>query len=136
MAAGKGLRLGNPFSKTLTPLSNGKTILQHQLDNLTHYFSIDDIVIVVGFKKELIMEASSEVAFIYNPLYEQTNTSKSLWMAIKKFRDHDIFCLYGDVVFDGRVIERMFVNMKEGQSCMCVNTLEVGEIMEAEETMY
>ena len=55
LAAGIGSRLGNPFPKPLTSLKNGDTILKQQIINLTSYFNFDDISIVVGFKKDLIM---------------------------------------------------------------------------------
>lgn len=78
LATGIGSRLGNPFPKPLTPLNNGKTIMQNQVDNLCIFFNTDDIHIIVGFKKELIMEEFPELTYIYNPLFDQTNTSKSL----------------------------------------------------------
>jgi len=57
LAAGIGSRLGNPYPKPLTMLDNGCSIMQCQVKNLLRYFSIDNIYAVVGFKKELIMEA-------------------------------------------------------------------------------
>ena len=42
-AAGIGSRLGNPFPKPLTPLKNGKSIMQRQIDNITTYFDVNDI---------------------------------------------------------------------------------------------
>ena len=56
LAAGIGSRLGNPFPKPLTPLKNGKSIMQMMIENITAYFSIDDLLTVVGFKKNSIME--------------------------------------------------------------------------------
>ena len=55
LAAGIGSRLGNPFPKPLTPLNNGKSIMQMQIENISSHFNIDDISTVVGFKKNLIM---------------------------------------------------------------------------------
>ena len=56
LAAGIGSRLGNPFPKPLTKLNNGKSIMEMQINNITSRFDIDDINVVVGFKKDLIME--------------------------------------------------------------------------------
>jgi choline kinase len=54
LAAGIGSRLGNPFPKPLTPLKNGKSIMEYQTENIASKFNIDDISVVVGFKKDLI----------------------------------------------------------------------------------
>ena len=51
LAAGIGSRLGNPFPKPLTPLKDGKSIMQRQINNITTYFDVNDITTVVGFKK-------------------------------------------------------------------------------------
>ena len=66
LAAGIGSRLGNPLPKPLTTLKSGKTIMQQQIENLTKHFDIDNINIVVGFKKELIMESFPDITFIYS----------------------------------------------------------------------
>ncbi|NNK83088.1 MAG: phosphocholine cytidylyltransferase family protein, partial [Flavobacteriaceae bacterium] len=43
LAAGIGSRLGNPFPKPLTPLKNGKSIMQMQTENIASKYNIDDI---------------------------------------------------------------------------------------------
>ena len=37
LAAGIGSRLGNPFPKPLTPLKDGKSIMQRQINNITKH---------------------------------------------------------------------------------------------------
>ena len=51
LAAGIGSRLGNPFPKPLTPLNDGKSIMRRQLDNIAAFFDINNVTVVVGFKK-------------------------------------------------------------------------------------
>ena len=84
LAAGIGSRLGNPFPKPLTPLQNGKSIMELQVNHLSSQFNVDDIHVVVGFKKELIMERFPQLTYVYNPFFDRTNTSKSLLRALKK----------------------------------------------------
>ena len=43
LAAGIGSRLGKSHPKSLTRLIDGKSILHHQITNLTKYISIDNI---------------------------------------------------------------------------------------------
>jgi choline kinase len=124
LAAGIGSRLKNPYPKTLTMLRNGCSILQLQVRNLTRYIDIHDIIVVVGFKKELIMEAFPDLIFIYNDYFDTTNTAKSLLKGFQKVKNEDILWLNGDVVFDHRIIDRL---LKSEFSCMAVNTSEVND---------
>ena len=127
LAAGIGSRLGNPFPKPLTPLNNGRSIMGMQLDNLSQHFNIDDISIVVGFKKDLIMERFPEVTYIYNPFFDRTNTSKSLLQALKKNKDKSVLWLNGDVVFDVGLLQELNPYIKNKQSFVAVNTSKVDE---------
>lgn len=127
LAAGIGSRLGNPFPKPLTPLNNGKTIMGMQVENLNREFNIDDINVVVGFKKELIMERFPELMYIYNPFFDRTNTSKSLLKALKKNRNNAVLWLNGDVVFDGKLFSILQPYISSEKSFVAVNTSKVAE---------
>ena len=98
--------------------------MQHQVENLTRYVSVDDIAVVVGHKKELIMEAFRDLAFVYNNDYDTTNTSKSLMRGLAKLQGHDVLWMNGDVVFDHTIIPRL---TESGRSCMAVNAGAVGD---------
>jgi choline kinase len=127
LAAGIGSRLGNPFPKPLTPLKNGKSIMGMQTQNLTTKYDIDDINVVVGFKKDLIMERFPELTYVYNPFFDRTNTSKSLLQALKKHRDKSVLWLNGDVVFDPRLLDILDPFIQKNQSFVAVNTNKVAE---------
>ena len=127
LAAGMGSRLGNPFPKPLTPLANGKSIMQMQVENIDTYYSIEDISVVVGFKKDLIMERFPDLSYIYNPYFDSTNTSKSLLKALKKFSDKSVLWMNGDVVFDAKLFEILNPYIKNKQSFVAVNTSKVAD---------
>jgi len=127
LAAGIGSRLGNPFPKPLTPLNNGKSIMGMQIDNLITLFSIDDINVVVGFKKDLIMERFPELLYIYNPFFDQTNTSKSLLKALRKNKKNAVLWLNGDVVFDSALLAVLKPYIEKDISFVAVNTSKVGD---------
>lgn len=127
LAAGIGSRLGNPFPKPLTPLKNGKSIMKMQVQNLTTKFNVDDINVVVGFKKDLIMERFPELTYVYNPFFDRTNTSKSLLQALKKHKDKSVLWLNGDVVFDAKILEILEPYINEDKSFVAVNTSKVAE---------
>ncbi|WP_338645430.1 phosphocholine cytidylyltransferase family protein [Flavobacterium sp. KS-LB2] len=127
LAAGMGSRLGNPFPKPLTPLKNGKSIMETQLENITSKYNIDNINVVVGFKKDLIMERFPELTYIYNPFFDRTNTSKSLLKALKKNIDKSVLWMNGDVVFDKLLLNILKPYIKSNQSFVAVNTSKVAD---------
>ena len=128
LAAGMGTRLGRPFPKPLTPLSDGRTIMEQQIDNLQQVFGADvRITTVVGFKLDLILEAFPDVTYIYNEAYDQTNTNRSLLKALRLSTEGGILWMNGDVVFDPQVLEKVSDLMQSDTSFICVDTAAVGD---------
>ncbi len=122
LAAGMGSRLGRPHPKPLTPLPHGETILRRQMRMLQAAGL--DIMIVVGFKKELVMEAAADAAFAYNPDYDTTNTARSLGCALRQVHDRDVLWMNGDVVFAERVLAGV---LSQPGSIVAVNNARVAE---------
>jgi len=128
LAAGMGTRLGKPWPKPLTPLADGRSIMQQQLENIEKVFKNDArTTIVVGFKLEMIMEAHPNATFVYNENYDQTNTSKSLLKALRASQESGVLWMNGDVVFDSRVLERVSDRIRNEKSFVCVNTSATAE---------
>jgi choline kinase len=128
LAAGMGTRLGRPFPKPLTPLNDGRTIMQQQLDNISEAFGADTHVqIVVGFKLDLILEAAPEAVFVYNERYDQTNTCKSLMKALRSSAEGPVVWMNGDVVFEPAILKRLQANIDAGQTAIAVNTSAVSD---------
>src|SRR6266545_3407395 len=129
LAAGLGTRLGRPYPKPLTPLADGRSILRQQLDHLRHTFGGDaHICLVVGFKMDLIMEAAAaDAAFVYNEIYDQTNTSKSLLKALRLAPPGDVLWLNGDVVFVPGLLDSLGEHIRAGRTFVAVNTASVAE---------
>jgi choline kinase len=122
LAAGMGTRLGKPWPKPLTVLSDGRSIMQQQMENVSKVFGDKArITVVVGFKLEMI-EAHPNASFVYNEVYDQTNTSKSLLKALRASQESGVLWLNGDVVFDSKVLERVADRIKNEKSFVCVNT--------------
>lgn len=105
LMAGVGSRLGRSLPKCLLELPNGETILGRQIRLLKPYCS--EIIGVVGFKKEIIMEMFPKILYVYNPFFIQTNTAKSLLMAMESIAEDDILWFNGDVVFNEIVLQKL-----------------------------
>ncbi|MGY1618882.1 NTP transferase domain-containing protein [Geodermatophilus sp. SYSU D00691] len=128
LAAGMGTRLGRSTPKPLTPLHDGRTILQRQVDNLRAVLGRDaDITVVVGYECATVMAAAPDLRFAYNPDFEQTNTSKSLLTGLARTREGGVLWLNGDVVFEPAVLEQAMDHLRADQSFVCVDTAVVGD---------
>jgi choline kinase len=128
LAAGMGSRLGRSLPKPLTELSDGRSIMQQQHDNIRAAFGTDArIMTVVGYKAEIIVEAFPEVDYVYNDRYDQTNTSKSLLRALSKSGKGGVLWMNGDVVFDPLVLGRAIELIARDQSFVTVNTSKVSD---------
>ena len=127
LAAGMGTRLGRPFPKPLTHLDDGRSIMAQQLANIARLGRDHPAHIMVGFKKELIMEEFPDEIFLYNPDYSETNTSKSLMRALQRTPPGGVLWLNGDVVFDPSILDELSSFLGGEQSVVCVNHAAVGE---------
>ena len=127
LAAGIGSRLGNPFPKPLTKLKNHKSIMQMMTENISFSYSLDLVNLVVGFKKDLIMESFPDLTYVYNQYFDQTNTAKSLLKAIKKNKEQSILWMNGDIVFDKNILIKLKEYIDKDVSFVAVNTSKVAE---------
>lgn len=133
LAAGLGARLGRAIPKAIAPLRDGRTILGQQVDNVRSAYGPDvSVLVVVGFKHDLIMEAAPDLLYAYNELFDQTNTSKSLLKALSVTGVAPVLWMNGDVVFHPEVLRRVQDLIDRDRSFVCVNTAAVG----AEEVKY
>ena len=101
--------------------------MKMQIDNIASKYDIDDINVVVGFKKDLIMERFPELTYVYNPFFDRTNTSKSLLQVLKKHSDKSVLWFNGDVVFDEKILDILDPYIEANTSFVAVNTSKVAE---------
>lgn len=129
LAAGTGSRLGLSAPKPLAVLVGGKTIFDCQVEKVARFIPIDNIYVVMGYKKEMLMEQHPELNYIHNEAYAETNTGKSLLKALNEIGNDDVLWLNGDVVFDEQLISKL---ARANNSCVLVDNKKCG----AEEVKY
>lgn len=128
LAAGMGTRLGRKLPKPLTPLMDGRSIMQQQLDGIRAVFGdAARVTAVVGYRAKAIMRAQPELLFAFNPLFAETNTSQSLLRALRSSHPGGVLWMNGDVVFDPAILDRVRPLIDAGTSFVCVNTSAVAE---------
>lgn len=104
LAAGMGKRFRRlDLPKSLTKLINGQSILTLQIEALSQFTSPHHILVVVGYRKEKVIEHHPNLLYVYNPDFAKENTAKSLLRALEKI-DDDVLWLNGDVVFHRDVL--------------------------------
>lgn len=125
--AGKGSRLKFNIPKCLVQV-NGKTIIERQLEQLK---DIDDIIVVVGFKGDEVIEyvksINSKVRFVYNNNYEHTATGASFTIGSKLANNDFIIALDGDLLVHPKDMERI---LQIDEEFVC------GEIPHTDEPVY
>jgi choline kinase len=128
LCAGLGTRLKSQVPKSLSPLKNEKTIIDYQIEYLSKRIGMENIILVVGHKKELFIKKFPKISFIENKNYSTTNTSKSLLVGLNKLSE-DVIWLNGDIYFDEKVLDLL---LKNTNSCSLVNKNDCG----SEEVKY
>jgi CDP-glycerol glycerophosphotransferase len=128
LAAGMGTRLGRKQPKPLTPLMDGRSIMQQQLDGIRAVFGdAARVTAVVGYRAKAIMRAQPDLLFAFNPDFATTNTSQSLLRALRSSPSGGVLWLNGDVVFDPAVLDHAAPLVQADQSFVCVDTSTVAD---------
>lgn len=110
LAAGRGRRISHltgGMPKSFLQV-NGKRLIERQVE-IIKSLGIDDIVITIGFKKEIFLEFFHDdpsIRFIVNPEYERTNTLASFWYGMD-FLKEDFLFIHADTIFERGVLERL-----------------------------
>jgi 2-aminoethylphosphonate-pyruvate transaminase len=111
LAAGSGTRL-RPLTENLPKglIQVGeKTLLEYSLDGLKQK-GIDEVIIVAGFKSELLQKKFSNnynglrITYIFNHEYARTGSMYSLSKAKDSIKDKDILLLESDLLFDSKAV--------------------------------
>jgi CDP-glycerol glycerophosphotransferase len=128
LAAGMGTRLGRKLPKPLTPLMDGRTIMQQQLDGVRAVFGeAAPVTAVVGYRAKAVMRAQSGLRFAFNPDFASTNTSQSLLRALRSSHPGGVLWMNGDVVFDPAVLDHAAALIAADESFVCVDTSTVAD---------
>lgn len=98
--AGMGTRLGMNTPKCLVDVG-GKSLIEMQLNQLQ---DVDDIRVVVGFKKDEVIkkvkEINPNVKIYVNDNYKNTGTAGSFWSAIDGTEKDFVMAIDGDLIIN------------------------------------
>lgn len=114
LAAGMGKRLKELTENNTKCMVkvNGVTLIEHMLRQLDA-LELDRIVIVTGYKGELLVDfistidVSTQLVFVDNPIYDQTNNIYSLYLAKDYLLQDDTLLLESDLIFEDRILTEL-----------------------------
>lgn len=114
LAAGMGKRLkGLTKDKTKCMVEvNEITLIERMLTKLDN-LNLDKIILVVGYKADLLIEFIStldiktKIEYVFNEIYDKTNNIYSLFLAKNYLEDSDCLILESDLIFDDGILERL-----------------------------
>ena len=125
--SGLGSRMGvytKEHPKCMTDISASESILSNQLELLENV-GVTDVVMTTGYYDKVLVEYCNSLklnmnyAFVFNPLYAQTNYIYSIYCARDALRNQDVVMMHGDLVFTLSVLEKV---VQSEQSCMVVSS--------------
>jgi glucose-1-phosphate thymidylyltransferase len=120
LAAGKGTRMGKLGENTPKPILKykGKNLIQHKLDELP--VDITEIVIVIGYLGEQIIETIGDshmnIPITYIWQKELLGTGHSLWIAKESLTDSPFIVLMGDDLYSKKDLSKMIEIHKANSS--------------------
>jgi histidinol-phosphate/aromatic aminotransferase/cobyric acid decarboxylase-like protein/GTP:adenosylcobinamide-phosphate guanylyltransferase len=111
LAAGTGSRLGKHTKENTKCMLevNGETLISKALEKLNNV-GITKLVLVVGYKKENLMEhvgtqyKNIKIEYVENPIYDTTNNIYSLYLAKEQLAEDDTILLESDLLFEEKII--------------------------------
>ena len=137
IAAGKGKRL-NPITSTIPkpmiPIG-GKPLLEHSILNLKEV-GITEILIIVGYKEEVIKNYFGEGLSEYNVKIEYATQLEHLGTAhavnyAKDFvGDDEFFLMYGDLLTDPQVYKKVLETYEKSSCAGLISLCEVNNPQE------
>lgn len=121
LAAGKGKRLHSEefnLPKVLRKALS-RPLISYVLDNIS-FIPEEDIVIVVGYKKEKVME-EIKGSYSYVSQDEQLGTGHAVMMAQELLADYegDVLVLYGDMPLFTKETLKAFIDEHKRQKSLC-----------------
>lgn len=111
LAAGRGVRMGGRQPKTLLPLGDEGSLLQHILEGLSSA-GVDDLLVVTGFGADQIQEFVTErwsgtPTFVFNARHASWGNFHSLRVGLDQAPGFDALVVNSDIVVAPEVYTRV-----------------------------
>ena len=121
LAAGMGRRLGKytqDNTKCMVKV-NGETLISRLIGQITRHKDISKIVVVVGYKGNLLKDYISslnpdiQIEYVENPDYAKTNNIYSLYLAKDYLCKDDTLLFESDLIFEDSVLDLLINDSRD-----------------------
>ena len=125
LAAGEGKRMRPLILPKCMLKYNNSTVLDRLIRQIREQ-GIDDITVVVGYKREMITSTANHVTFVVNDCFKDDTNSYSLYLGLKNASDDDVVVFESDMIAEDDFIKYVFgtdfenksVWFTQGKPCM------------------
>lgn len=110
LSAGIGSRIKSNEPRSLIKIANN-SLIEHQLSLINNSFKNPEIIGVFGvYIDRIIKKITGKIRIIENQLYETTNSSESLRLAINNTLKNNVLFFHGDIYFSGEIFKNANFN--------------------------
>lgn len=111
LAAGVGARMKSYEPRSLLKIRD-RTLIEHQITTINSCFDKAEIICVVGYDSQRVIKKikDNSVRIIENQLYNTTNTSESLRLALNNTNKKGVLFMHGDLLFNPETITVDYTN--------------------------
>ena len=107
LSAGIGARIKSNEPRSLIKIGN-KTLVEHQIDIINNTINNQEIIGVFGYAIEkIIKKIAGKLRVVENQVYQETNNSESLRLAVNNTSKKNIMFLHGDLYFNDSVFSKL-----------------------------
>lgn len=105
LSAGTGSRIKSYEPRSLLKIGNC-CLIEHQINTITQYFDSPEIIGVVGcYANKIIKKTRGKIRVVENQLYDQSNSSESLRLAVNNTLNENILFMHGDLYFNEHTLD-------------------------------
>tara|TARA_R110000824_G_scaffold46485_2_gene133509 strand:+ start:456 stop:1184 length:729 start_codon:yes stop_codon:yes gene_type:complete len=107
LSAGIGSRIKSNEPRSLIKIGN-KTLIEHQIETINNNLDNNEIIGVFGYSIEkIIKKISGKLRVVENQLYQSTNSSESLRLAVNNTSKRNIMFFHGDLYFNDAIFKKI-----------------------------
>ena len=107
LSAGIGGRIKSNEPRSLIKIGT-KTLIEHQIDVINNNIDNQEIIGVFGYAIEkIIKKISGKLRVVENQVYNETNNSESLRLAVNNTNKKNILFFHGDLYFNDKVLSNL-----------------------------
>ena len=118
LAAGRGTRMNSEIPKVLHEINN-KSLIMHVVES-AKVLNPKQIIVIVGFKKQLVMDNLENDSLCFVEQLEQLGTGHAIKMCLPELKDFqgNVLILSGDVPLIKADTLSSFINLHNKKKCL------------------